>query len=334
MSIRGTNNMPILEKETYEKFGYYPSDLKPKSCKKILAACEDCGKIRESRKDDYAPLCKSCAQKGKNNPAWKGGKIKRICKQCGKGFETTPSQIKKGGGKFCSQKCLSEWKSEHIKGKNNPAWQGGEIKQICQTCGCEFTVTPSIIKIGKGKFCSQKCWGIWSSEHRCGENATNWKGGEVKRICEVCGKKFEVKPYMVKRGHGKYCSTKCSRKYRKIPKHHTKPELIFEQICKKNNLPFKYTGDGSFWIGKNPSINPDFVECNGKKIAIEIFSYWHDPLLRHCKIPYSQTYEGRKKILKKYGWALVVFWQEDLERKDAEAFVLNELQKGGIIKEK
>ena len=41
-----------------------------------------------------------------------------------------------------------------------------------------------------------------------------------------------------------------------------------------------------------------------------------------------------KKILKKYGWKLVVFWQEDLERKDAEAYVLNELQKGGIIKEK
>ena len=90
-----------------------------------------------------------------------------------------------------------------------------------------------------------------------------------------------------------------ARKLQKhFPKHHTKPEVIFEEICKKYNLSFKYTGDGSFWIGKNPSINPDFVECNGKKIAVEIFSYWHDPLRRFGKVPYSGTYEGRKAILK------------------------------------
>ena len=57
----------ILEKETYEKFGYYPSDLKPKSGKRILAACEDCGKIRELRKYHYSDFCRSCMQKGKKN---------------------------------------------------------------------------------------------------------------------------------------------------------------------------------------------------------------------------------------------------------------------------
>ena len=122
-----------------------------------------------------------------------------------------------------------------------------------------------------------------------------------------------------------------ARKHQVFPRHRTKPERIFEDICKKNNLPFKYTGDGSFWIGKNPSVNPDFVECNGKKIAVEIFSYWHNPLKRHCKVPHSQTYEGRKKILKKYGWKLTVFWQEDLEREDAEQFILSELQKYKVL---
>ncbi len=37
-----------------------------------------------------------------------------------------------------------------------------------------------------------------------------------------------------------------------------------------------------------------------------------------------------KRILKKYGWKLVVFWHEDLVREDAEQFVLTKLQKGGI----
>jgi hypothetical protein len=36
----------ILEEETYEKFGYYPSDLLPHSGKVILVACADCNKIR------------------------------------------------------------------------------------------------------------------------------------------------------------------------------------------------------------------------------------------------------------------------------------------------
>ena len=137
---------------------------------------------------------------------------------------------------------------------------------------------------------------------------------------------------------GKKISTETRQKLREarkrqkgFPMHHTKPELKFEEICKKRGLMFKYTGDGAFWIGKNPTINPDFVECNGKKIAVEIFSYWHDPLRRHCKVPYGQTYEGRKKILKEYGWKLVVFWQEDLEREDAEAFVLNVLRKEGGV---
>ena len=217
----------ILEKETYEKFGYYPGDLKPKSNKKILAKCDKCGKIRDIPKEYYRALCFTCAR---------------------------------------------------------------DLQKA--------------------------------------ENAANWKGGKAQVICQFCGKPFPTDPSRIKWGRGKFCSRYCARRGQKgFPTHHTKPERIFEEICKKNNLPFKYTGDSSFWIGRNPSINPDFVECNGKKIAIEIFSYWHDPLRRHCKIPYSQTYEGRNKILKKYGWKLVVFWQEDLEREDAEQFVLNKIQK-------
>ena len=219
----------ILEKETYKEFGYYSYELKPHSDKFILAACDDCGKIRTLRKNQYSSLCRSCATKGERNYGWKGGKIKCICEYC----ETT------------------------------------------------FKIPPSFIKYGRGKYCSCSC---------------------------------NSKALRQKSHPGK-----------------TRPEIIFETICKKYNLPFKYTGDGAFWIGKNPSINPDFVECNGKKIAVEIFSYWHDPLRRHCKVRYSHTYEGRKKILKKHKWVLVVFWQEDLEREDAEQFILSEMQKQGIM---
>ena len=53
----------ILSNETYEKFGYYPSNLKLKSHKKILAECNDCGKIRILPKYGYKDLCISCTLK-------------------------------------------------------------------------------------------------------------------------------------------------------------------------------------------------------------------------------------------------------------------------------
>ena len=226
----------ILEKETYEKFGYYPSDLKPQSCKRLFATCDKCGKIRNIRRNSYRSLCISCAEKkriGKNNPNWKGGKTKRICKECGKEFKIHPSAIKRGGGIFCSPKCFFQ-----------------------------------------------------SEEYR-------------EQMREAI-------------------------KHRKFPKHHTKPEQIFKEICKKYDLPFKYTGDNSFWIH---NINPDFIECNGKKIVVEIFGdYWHSPLL-NPKLREDRTLPHRKKTLKQYGWKLIVFWESDLKRSDAEQFVLLELSK-------
>ena len=45
------------------------------------------------------------------------------------------------------------------------------------------------------------------------------------------------------------------------------------ELINKYNLPFTYTGDGSFIIGR---VNPDFIEINGHKLALEVFgNYWH-----------------------------------------------------------
>jgi len=111
-----------------------------------------------------------------------------------------------------------------------------------------------------------------------------------------------------------------ARKHQIFPTHHTKPELKFEKICKKHNLPYKYVGDGKFWI---ENINPDFVESNGKKIAVEIFgNYWHSPLL-NPKLRENMTLSYREKALKKYGWKLVVFWEDELKSENAEKIVMD-----------
>lgn len=183
------------------------------------------------------------------------------------------------------------------------------VEVRCDYCDNVLSRTPS--QINEHNFCSNECMGKW-----------------IKRTGAVRGKNHPQ--YGTHRSEETKRKISAVRKRAKMPTHHTKPEMIFYGFCKKDTLPFKYTGDGSFWIGKMPAINPDFIHLT-EKIVVEIFSYWHDPLRRHSKIRYSYTYEGRKKILKERGWKLIVFWQEDLERDDAEAFVLATLKREGAI---
>jgi hypothetical protein len=56
--------MVILDEATHKRYKYWPSELKPKSNKPILTACDECGKVREMFKYAYRALCKSCAHKG------------------------------------------------------------------------------------------------------------------------------------------------------------------------------------------------------------------------------------------------------------------------------
>lgn len=84
------------------------------------------------------------------------------------------------------------------------------------------------------------------------------------------------------------------------------PENIFISICIKYNLPYKYVGNGSFWI---ENINPDFINVNGEKICVEIFGdYWHN-------YPNgTQKDKEKEKILEKYGWKRIIIWENELKK--------------------
>lgn len=81
----------------------------------------------------------------------------------------------------------------------------------------------------------------------------------------------------------------------------TSLEIKFQEIINKHNLPYKFVGDGSFMIGRK---NPDFININGKKIAIEVYA-------RYYKLKHAETLEewkdNRKKILNEYGWKVLFF---------------------------
>lgn len=177
----------IDEEATFKRFGYYASDLSPHSAKKIVAVCDDCGKVRVVHKQVYRALCRTCCKKGerhpqfgkkgKNRPNGQGGKVKRICEICGTEFPLHPSLTKNGEGRFCSRECAAKWCSEQFKGENNPNWRGGKVKGICEICGKEVPTIPSVIKKGNGRFCSLQCAGKWYSKHFSGKNSPQWKGG-------------------------------------------------------------------------------------------------------------------------------------------------------------
>ena len=87
------------------------------------------------------------------------------------------------------------------------------VKRICETCGKDFLVKPSVIKRGYGKFCSQECYGKWYSKHYRGENSATWKGGKIQHICQICGKELLITPSSIKKGRGKFCSKECQGKF-------------------------------------------------------------------------------------------------------------------------
>jgi len=96
-----------------------------------------------------------------------------------------------------------------------------------------------------------------------------------------------------------------------------KRPTTFEQkiieLIKEHNLPFKYVGNGKVIICFR---NPDFIECNGRKLLIETYySYWH-----------SKNYEKqRARIFSKYGYKTLFLNENDLLRKNWKEVCLNKI---------
>ena len=126
-----------------------------------------------------------------------------------------------------------------------------------------------------------------------------------------------------------------ARKRQVIPNHHTKPELFFEEVCIRNSIPYRYTGDSSFWIPKkrgSKSCNPDFIIITkDKKFAIEINgNYWHSPLLNPERVN-DTAYKERERHYKRYKWFMIAFWELDIMRDEGEQYILSVLRKNKII---
>ncbi|MEK6885280.1 MAG: NUMOD3 domain-containing DNA-binding protein, partial [Nanoarchaeota archaeon] len=81
----------------------------------------------------------------------------------------------------------------------------------------------------------------------------------------------------------------------------SKLEIKFENIINQYNLPYVFVGNSKFFI---ENLNPDFINTNGNKIAVEVFYKKHKDI-------YSGGFENWKnkriEIFSKYGWKIEFF---------------------------
>ena len=70
---------------------------------------------------------------------------------------------------------------------------------------------------------------------------------KIVKVCPVCGKEFEVYPYQLKNGKGKYCSVECAHKSLE------KKEEVICSLCGKTffKTPYKLKGKSSQCVIQN-----------------------------------------------------------------------------------
>lgn len=130
----------IHQEATIKYKSYDPDELGLKSTLRICMICDNCGRVRWGKKQDYHDLCKSCEQKNKIisketkqkiGDANRGrGGTKLICNQCYKEYKVSP--YRKDNSKFCSKKCQAKWISINKSGKNSSCYNRQQSEEEIQ----------------------------------------------------------------------------------------------------------------------------------------------------------------------------------------------------------
>lgn len=109
----------------------------------------------------------------------------------------------------------------------------------------------------------------------------------------------------IKKNHAKYWKGKkmSSEHIRKVLSHQGKSslEIKFENIIKQLGLPYKFVGNGEVMIARKV---PDFINSNGKKIAIEVFYRKHKEQFRNG---FEVWKADRARIFQENGWKIIFF---------------------------
>lgn len=264
--------------------------------------------------------CKAISQK--NKPAWNKGKVKE------RESPNYDSRLDKTGlfgeknpmfGNHKSHNFSTESRkrlSDQRLGNKNPNWVDLEDR-ACPTCKVIFTVK----KTSKRIYCTVSC-SKCDYRNPMKNEITRKKMAETYKInnkpenspltklwrdrrefmlervrSRMIGETNPMKnPEIVIKSHMKSGETKKPNKL----------ELFFMNFIEKNQLPFKYVGNGKFFIGskKKRVYNPDFIHTEkGNKLLIEIgATHWHSE-------------DSVKELIKDYmilGWVCLFFESKEI----------------------
>lgn len=107
-------------------------------------------------------------------------------------------------------------------------------------------------------------------------------------------------------------------------KHQSKTylEKKFIDLCSEFKLPFRYVGNGKFWVTAcGVHMNPDFVSTNGSRIFVEVYAKcWKD----------ADYEEIRGKLLKKAGFSTIFISNDILDAEDWKIQIINKLHELGV----
>lgn len=252
---------------------------------RVKIICANCGvefERLESQihsKNTYCSLkCRNEHQKvvmlGNKNPVW--SRILHKCVICGKEFYVKKSLSEKGYGKTCSKECLRKHYSNVMSGENSPTWRGGDTKIFkCQRCGNEYNSKYNIkTGIPYVKHCCRECLRE-TLKLRTGKKSPVYVD-PIERICVICGAKFEVKPFRIRKGGGIVCSKEClklyqSKKMSGSGNHAWEGGITFTPYCEKFNEQFKERVR-EFWGRKCGNCGKSEIE-NGQKLSIHHVYY-------------------------------------------------------------
>ena len=113
--------------------------------------------------------------------------VDRECERCGESFKAKKSDVKRGGGRFCSSRCF---------GKDN--FDGDTLRRECEACGEAFKACKTRVDNGEARYCSYEC------HHK------QRRANKVSRECAVCGDAFKIKESQLEHRPGRYCSLECA----------------------------------------------------------------------------------------------------------------------------
>ena len=249
-------------------------------------------------------------------------KITVTCQACGSTFQKYRCKIKNSKYHFCSHECIStkciptECQECHTiflasghnhtqakycsgscrrasKRRQQVHKKGKLITNICERCGSNYRVRPSVARVQR--YCSQQCSGASIGATRTGKNNPRWKP-KITIRCAYCDVPFEIYPSRL--GRSKYCCKEHRilgnlKRLSKNPR--TNIEISMADALTEAKL--EYTQQAlmfnKFLVDFKLTDHPIVVQCDGL--------YWHD------RPPTKKRDRGQDAYMAKAGYVVLRF---------------------------